>query len=272
MQSSKKNVRLPPIEKNKKIKGGARSNRAELLSPQVSRKVAFMDSQHSSDILTSWQQYRSEVVAHQRLTHSEEQKLVERAQAGDELAKHEIVQACLWYVTHVAQKYADLPHDDLLDLVGIGNLALVEHIDRALGKPNPFAYLMKIGALEIKHYVGYRSYLIPRNDDRYPAIHVQSLDAPLNEKGITRMDLLAKKEDKRELAVVETTISTELQQAIAQLTERQKYVVERAFGLDGYGPETLGDISRRLSANPAATLAGCHLQDALKRLRKALQE
>ena len=71
---------------------------------------------------------------------------------------------------------------------------------------------------------------------------------------------------------VEPPVSTELQQAIDQLTARQRYVVERAFGLDGYGPEPLGDISRRLSTNPSATLAGCHLQDALKRLRKTLQE
>ena len=58
-----------------------------------------------------------------------------------------MVEACLWYVFRVAQKYADLPHDETLDFVGIGNLALVERVDRALGKPNPFAYLMKIGAL-----------------------------------------------------------------------------------------------------------------------------
>ena len=170
-----------------------RAAAGDLLVASDNSERWFPMDQHS-ELLASWQQYRREIVEHQRLSHAEEWVLVDRARAGDDLAKHEIVQSCLWYVSRTAQKYSDLPHDDLLDLIGVGNLALVEHVDRALGKTNPFAYLMKVAASEIKHYVGYRSYLIPRNDDHYPAIHVLSLDAPVNEGGTTLMNLLAEEE------------------------------------------------------------------------------
>jgi RNA polymerase sporulation-specific sigma factor len=227
----------------------------------------------NSDILTNWQQYRQEMIAHPRLTHAEEQVLVDRALQGDEQAKHEIVQACLGYVTRVAQKYGELPHDDLLDLVAEGNLALVEYVDRALTKEKPFPYLMKVAASEIKHYVWYRSSLISRNNDKYPMIYTESLDAPINDNGTTLTDLLALLE---EVGLMEPEPKKAqhdgLYQAVEQLTERQKYIVKRHFGMDGLGPETLGDISRRLSSNPAATLASVTLQEALKRLRNLLRE
>ncbi len=227
----------------------------------------------TNDILTNWQQYRCEMSEHRRLTDAEEQALIKRALQGDEQAKHEIVQSCLWYVARVAQKYVDLPHDDVLDLVAEGNLALVEHIDRALSKANPFAYLMKVAALEIKHYVWYESHLIRRTDDRYPAIAVRSLDAPLTEKSnATLIEFLAMQpEEEIEPEPEHKKIYDELYQAIEQLAERQKYVVKRHYGMDGFGPESLGDISRRFSSNPSASLGSITLQGALKRLRKHLQ-
>lgn len=45
----------------------------------------------TSEILTNWQKYRSEMMQFTQLTHTEERELVERARAGDEQAKYEMI-------------------------------------------------------------------------------------------------------------------------------------------------------------------------------------
>jgi RNA polymerase sigma factor (sigma-70 family) len=228
----------------------------------------------TNEILTNWQQYKSELREHPRLTDEQEQELVNRARQGDKQAKQEIIQACLWYVTQTAQKYIDaLKHDDLLDLVQVGNTALVEKIENALTKPKPFAYLMATARLEIKHYVSYRTSLISRWHLKHEMIWTESLDAPLSSSHshFSLQDMLSE---------IEAPVAEEpegksgdygyLLNAIEKLPPRQKYIVQRHYGLDGEAPEALGDLSRRLSSNPSASLASVTLRDAMKNLRKLL--
>lgn len=232
----------------------------------------------TNEILTNWQQYKSELREHPRLNDAQEQELVNRARQGDEHAKQEMIQACLWYVTRTAQKYIDaLQHDDLLDLVQVGNTALVEKIENALTKPKPFAYLMATAQLEIKHYVSYRTSLISRWHLNHEMIWTESLDAPLSSNShLSLQDVLSETEVPAAPAPAAKEPEGKsgeygyLFNAIEKLPPRQKYIVQRHYGLDGEAPETLGDLSRRLSSNPAASLAAVTLRDAMKNLRKLL--
>lgn len=49
-------------------------------------------------VLTSVEQYHSDVLRLPRLTRSEETELVRRARSGDRKAKDELIQSCLRYV------------------------------------------------------------------------------------------------------------------------------------------------------------------------------
>jgi hypothetical protein len=79
-------------------------------------------------VLTGVEKYRSEVLSLPRLTRSEEGELVYRARNGDTQAKETLIQSCLGYVASVAYRYVCYAqHDDYLDLVSVGNLAIVEY-------------------------------------------------------------------------------------------------------------------------------------------------
>lgn len=112
-------------------------------------------------VLTSVEQYRSEVLRLPSLTRSEESELVRRARNGNKQAKEALLQSCLRYVASVAYRYTCyVQHDDYLDLVSVGNLALVECLEKALTVDNPVAYLHRVAKLAVKVYCCKHSGLI----------------------------------------------------------------------------------------------------------------
>lgn len=115
-------------------------------------------------LLTSRELYHNEVMSIQRLSLTEERDLVSIARQGDATARNRLLESCLNYVAAVAWSYVCyLTTDDYLDIVGIGNLTLVEYLDRALTMANPPAYLRKTAKWEMFRYSYYRSKLIPHD-------------------------------------------------------------------------------------------------------------
>src|SRR5947207_1545191 len=112
-------------------------------------------------ILSSRQQYRSEVAYIPQLTQKEEDAIVERAKAGCEQAKTRFIESCLRYVLATAYRYSVyLKHDDFLDLVQEGNMILLEFMDKALqGASRPAPFIRGIIKLHIRHYCYYKSTL-----------------------------------------------------------------------------------------------------------------
>ena len=220
-------------------------------------------------MLTSVEQYRSEVLRLPRLTQSQECDLVSRARAGDELAKGALIESCLQYVASIAWRYARyLRHDDYLDLVGVGNLAIVECVEKALAVNNPAAYLRGVAKLAMKLYCFKHAGLITRGP-RQDRVQVGSLDAPYGESDACYADVLPAPTPESEQ---EQPNYEMLYQAINSLTEKQRYVILRHLGLDGNASESLGTISYRLSANPKMTIARNRFNLAIKRLHRLLAE
>ena len=135
-------------------------------------------------VLTSVEQYLSEIASLPVLTRDEEADLVCRARLGDEQAKEALLHSCLRYVASVTSRYSCyLEHEEYLDLVSIGNLAIVECLDKALTVDNPVAYLYGVAKLAIRSYCYTHSQLITQVRGR-PMVWTDSLDAPLcNGKG-----------------------------------------------------------------------------------------
>ena len=224
-------------------------------------------------MLTSVEQYRSEVLRLPRLTQSQERDLVSRARAGDEQAKGALIESCLRYVASVAWRYARyLRHDDYLDLVGVGNVAIVECVGKALAVDNPVAYLRGVAKMAMKHYCFKHAGMITRGPYQ-DAVQVGSLDAPYGDSDVCYADVLPAptpepaKEQKQEQPNYDA-----LYQAINVLTEKQRHVIMRHFGLDGEAPQSLGTISQQLSANPKMTIARNRFNLAIRHLRCLLAE
>ena len=76
--------------------------------------------------LSSVEQYLSDIASLPVLSRDEEAELVRRACSGERQAKEALLQSCLRYVAFITSRYSCyLEHEEYLDLVSVGNLALV---------------------------------------------------------------------------------------------------------------------------------------------------
>ena len=219
-------------------------------------------------VLSSVEQYCSEVARLPILTRCEEAELVRRARLGDVQAKEALLHSCLRYVASVTSRYSCyLEHEEYLDLVSVGNLAIVECLEKALAVENPVAYLYGVAKLAIRSYCYTHSQLMTQVKGR-PFVWVDSLDAPLcNGKGCLADSMVAQEQAPKK----EQSDFARLYDAINALTPKQRYVIMRFYGLDGDAPEPIASISRRLSPdNPKVTVARNRYNIAIRSLRRKL--
>jgi RNA polymerase sigma factor (sigma-70 family) len=202
--------------------------------------------------------------------------LIEQARAGDQEARELLICSCLWFVFHRAWRYKDIVrHDDPMDLVSVGNVAMVEALEKALWANDPFRYLMSQGAYAIAHYVYHENYMIKRDKHRNLVTPDVSLDAEL-QNGLIYGGMVGKPSEVDISSLYEEDSNTQedekyapLYQALDRLTEKQRFVVMKHLGLGDYGaPESLADIGRSMGVNPDA--AWKHWRAAKMRLKKLL--
>lgn len=129
--------------------------------------------------LASFEQYRSEVFSKQRCDEQDIDRIIQRAREGDHKACETLIELCLPFVVKLAWKFKRyLPHDDYGDIVGIGNLALVTCLDKALRASQPVAYLMRCAYYRVLEHVSCRASLIS-NPKTSKATPVSSIEAHL---------------------------------------------------------------------------------------------
>ena len=144
------------------------------------------------NVLTSLEQYRSEVLRLPRFTDSEERDLERRARLGDEQARQQLLESSLQYVARVAWRYlCYVRQDDYLDLVSVGNLAVVEGIAKDRGVPMAqisLAWLLSkrdvtspiIGATKFTHLED----ALGAMDIALSAAEIEALEAPYKAKAV----------------------------------------------------------------------------------------
>lgn len=197
-------------------------------------------------------QYIRELRQMPRLSPEAEQQIVAQARQGDEAAKHQLIEARLPYIMHMANVYhVYAEHEDILDIVGVANLAVTTNIDKALTKENPVAYLSGIAKREIRTYCFYHSRLIPIKDHRMAPTEAPTA-VPLDEQ---RMDL---QRCYLGSLVQDGTSETsrarrrQLRQTVGQLPDAERQVVELRHGLRG-GTHEFTDIAGLLAISRAVT-------------------
>jgi DNA-directed RNA polymerase sigma subunit (sigma70/sigma32) len=221
------------------------------------------DYLETQNVLTTEELYQREVRSLPRLTITEEQELIRRARNGDTEARTALVQSCLNYVGFIAAWHARyVCHDEYLDLVGIGNVAVVEHVDEALTKENPCAYLRGCAKYSIIYYCFNRSSLIPTPWQAKQKISVASLDTSGCSNTVQHEPVAAQ----------EQPDYTFLYQAVERLPTRYQDVLIRHYGLYDRPEESLYEMSRRMSSSVKGSIAYLVEYRALRRLRQLLTQ
>ncbi len=227
----------------------------------------------SGEILSNEQMYRRDISSQSRFTDERRDALLARAANHDPSARTAILENCLPIVASMARKHIVLTgtHVEYLDLVQIGNLALVESYEQALSKDAPFAYLFGCVRFALFKYCRYHetSITTPKTRGVHP-YHFASLDAPLNEESEhSLLDILPDTASDTEGSDPDYT--EPLQQAVATLPQRERLIVEHYYGLGEIAPKAFGDINRLLSPeHPQKGNANYYHGRAMIKLRQSI--
>ncbi|HYU72012.1 MAG TPA: hypothetical protein VEL31_04980 [Ktedonobacteraceae bacterium] len=115
--------------------------------------------------LTAARLYEIELYNHSLLAPSaleEARGLASRARVGDAQAREDMIVACLRYVFHVGHGLA-LQHgitEMAADVVAVGNLSVMEHLEKAYDHVSPFGYLMTCAKGEMTRWAQQHSTII----------------------------------------------------------------------------------------------------------------
>ncbi len=187
-----------------------------------------------------------------RLTREEEQAMVAQARAGNQGARSRLAEDTLRYMVALAWKFAQGYRHDFMDLVAQGHFILMENLDHALASYDPPACLRaKIGYGFIDYCHATQTVITTphwrdRRGEKAKPLSVASLDNPINEDEKTLLvdmiedphpPILAHpSKEEPDYTALYTAIDT-------VLTERQRDVILRHFGLRGCEPQSLYQIS-----------------------------
>ncbi len=110
--------------------------------------------------------YSAEVRRLPRLTRAEQRRLIGKARHGDTNARDALVMHCLnWSIMRAVRIYQEQEpeHLDVMDLVSVGNVEIMEKLDRAIAQmDDPVKFLLSSAAYEMQSYCHYKNPLIQR--------------------------------------------------------------------------------------------------------------
>jgi RNA polymerase sigma factor (sigma-70 family) len=171
-----------------------------------------------------------------RLTKEQERALIDRARAGEDV-REQVILSLQRRVHALAGKYAQPEaQEEFCDLVNSANVALLKSYTRAVNSPNPYAYLLRTArSTMINYFYGYGEHT---QRERVPVL---SLDTSSREDGTPLSHLLSTEQTLEQPASLQEATFAFLRQAVADLPEKQRLVVERHYGF-GQAPESLNTI------------------------------
>ncbi|HEU5382997.1 MAG TPA: hypothetical protein VFV38_46920 [Ktedonobacteraceae bacterium] len=219
--------------------------------------------------LSAQEQFFAEINALPFYTEEDQLHLASLACQGDKQARQKLVESLMRNVLKYAYGLAArFPHLTLLEIVQIGNMILVEFVDRSLWANNPRAYLLKTVKHGMYHQCVRSASPIstPRNETPHTFL---SLDQPVEWDSETALvDLLAvpvaaPSSEEKELL---------LSGALAQLSMDRRELLARWFGIAGYPvPESLYDLAHELLPDLPVERAYNNLQTRVNGALLALQ-
>src|SRR5579859_278343 len=206
------------------------------------------------ELFTAWDQYRHTILDNPPVSDDEMRHLAAQAKAGDAVAKEMLLKHCLRYVLYDSAKYTQFVYnyDEHMDLIGAANEKVAAVLDVALTKRDPLPYIR----------AAIRNSLIDQSTFYKKFVSQKAAGGADHLATETQLPEQAKKQQSRKI-----------HEAMNTLTEKQRYVIQRHFGLDGDTPESLYALSKRLSTTGGNTrVADRHLTGGLNRLRRILAE
>ncbi|WP_350344513.1 RNA polymerase sporulation sigma factor SigK [Proteinivorax tanatarense] len=176
----------------------------------------------------------------QPLSPEEEEKYLKKMEKGDKQARQKLIEHNLRLVAHIVKKYDStaIEHDDLISLGSCGLMKAIDSFDRNKGiKLATYA----ARCIENEILMELRANKKSRDD--------KSLEEPLGIDGegneLTLMDILGIESDLFEK--VDTKLNVvRLNEVLYKLTQKERFVIVKRFGLGSHDILTQREIAKEL--------------------------
>jgi DNA-directed RNA polymerase specialized sigma24 family protein len=186
-------------------------------------------------MLTSEQQYRKEIAPFRSLSPEQIQALLDAIKAGDEQARSCFLMSLTGYVERWAYRFSrvydwESSRIEYQELISVGNMAIVEQLDKALCKDDTWGYLAATAKFRMLKFC--HRYASPiRTPNGQQPYRVESLDEPIGyDTDTTYAQCLA--EPVAPIWYSSLHIADEeISQAIERLGDKQRHVIQHLFAL-----------------------------------------
>ena len=189
-----------------------------------------MSKLYANDFSPTVTTYYKELGKYRPIQKDEETKLIIRAKNGDINAQNKILEANLRFVFNIAKRYKGMGVP-LLDLISEGNLGLMKAIKKF--DPNRDNKFITYAVWWVRESI---KQFIKENTTTYTvdcSIYEDDEDAPTN---FISDESKSEEDHKKEV----------ISQLLSKLTEREKEIIEKYYGLNGKEEKNLEEIGKEL--------------------------
>ncbi len=175
------------------------------------------------------------------LSKEEEDKCIELARLGDKEARNKLIEHNLRLVAHIVKKY-DHRKDDVDDLISIGTIGLIKGVDSFSYKHGTRLTTYAAKCIENEILMYYRS---DKKHNKNISIN-ESIGFDKDGNEITFLDILKTPKPDFELDIQKKDNLLLLKKYFDVLTEREKQIITKRYGLDNQDEITQKEIAKQL--------------------------
>ena len=175
------------------------------------------------------------------LSKEEEDKCIELARLGDRGARNKLIEHNLRLVAHIVKKY-DHRKDDVDDLISIGTIGLIKGVDSFSYKHGTRLTTYAAKCIENEILMYYRS---DKKHNKNLSIN-ESIGFDKDGNEITFLDILKTPKPDFEFDIQKKDNLLLLKKYFNVLTEREKQIITKRYGLDNQDEITQKEIAKQL--------------------------
>ncbi len=175
------------------------------------------------------------------LSKEEEDKCIEMARLGDKEARNKLIEHNLRLVAHIVKKY-DHRKDDVDDLISIGTIGLIKGVDSFSYKHGTRLTTYAAKCIENEILMYYRS---DKKHNKNISIN-ESIGFDKDGNEITFLDILKTPKPDFEFDIQKKDNLQLLKKYFNVLTEREKQIITKRYGLGDQDEITQKEIAKQL--------------------------
>ena len=176
------------------------------------------------------------------LSYEEEQKYILEASNGNKDARNKLIEHNLRLIAHIVKKY-EHSTDEADDLISIGTIGLIKGIDSFSNKKDTKLTTYCARCIENEILMYFRAN--KKNKKNISLNESIGFDKEGNE--ITFLDILKTPDPEYALNIHTENNLKDLQKYMKILTDREKEIIEKRYGLSNYDETTQKEIAKELN-------------------------